>query len=81
MFLPLSLDIIRFSAPPLVSSTPGAESNSAGGAKKILPNFFSALPKLISAPAKINSAHATDKKPGKRIMVYVKSLVKEKLFI
>ena len=33
MFLPLSLGIIRFSAPPLVSPAPGAESNSAGGAE------------------------------------------------
>ena len=34
MFLPLSLGIIRFSAPPLVCSAPGAELNSAGGAEK-----------------------------------------------
>ena len=35
MFLPLSLSIIRFSAPPppLVSPAPGAESNSEGGAE------------------------------------------------
>jgi hypothetical protein len=34
MFLPLSLGIIRFSAPPpLVSSAHRAESNSAGGGR------------------------------------------------
>ena len=36
MFLPLSLGIIRFSAPlPLVSSAPWVESNSAGGEGRI----------------------------------------------
>ena len=45
MFLALSLGIIRFSAPPLVSPAPGRESAP--------PDFF-------SAPAKINPAHATE---------------------
>ena len=68
MFLPLPLGIIRFSAPPLVCSAPGAELNSARGAEKKQggQKFFSrpscaSLPPLkkISAPAKINPAHAT----------------------
>ena len=57
-----------FSAPPLVCSAPGAESNSAGGAETKTGGaeiFFapfgrdSAPPDFFSAPAKINPAHAT----------------------
>ena len=61
--------IQRFSAHPLVCSAPGAESKSAGGQKQkqggqkhfsrpsgaILPPL-----KKFSAPAKINSPHATE---------------------
>jgi hypothetical protein len=54
MFLPLSLGIIRFCAPPLVCSAPGAELNSAGGAEKKTGGAEN-----FSAPAKINPAHAT----------------------
>ena len=69
MFLPLSLGIIKFSAPPLVCSAPGAEFNSAGegrkknrGQKKNLRPSAASLPHpdFFSAPAKINPAHATD---------------------
>ena len=78
MFLPLSLVIIRFSAPPLVSSAPGAELISAGGAEKKTggekknlplwaqvcpPDFFLPPLQFFSAPAKINPAHATDSWP------------------
>ena len=68
--------IQRFSAPPLVCSAPGAESNSAGGAEtktggaeffftpfgrdSAPPDFFLPPLKKFSAPAKINPAHATE---------------------
>ena len=55
MFLPLSLGIIRFSAPPppLVSPALGAESNSAGGAEV-----------NSAGGAESNSAGGAEKKTG-----------------
>ena len=62
MFLPLSLGIIRFSAPPLICSAPGAELNSAEGGR--IEFCRGGQNRILPGGAESNSAGGAEKKTG-----------------